>query len=103
VSTGPPSFHVASLSKQFTAVSVALLAREGRLSLDEDVRMYLPEVPDFGHTITPSVHPVVATWQRKTGFADALAFAPHYRADRPARAPSSLWWRQDGHPAARHL
>jgi Beta-lactamase len=44
--------HVASISKQFTAFSVALLARQGRLSHDEDVRMYLPEVPDFGHTIT---------------------------------------------------
>lgn len=45
-------FHVASVSKQFTAFSVALLAAEGRLSLDDDIRKHLPEVPDFGKTIT---------------------------------------------------
>ena len=45
-------FHVASVSKQFTAASIVLLAQEGRLSLDDDVRKYLPEVPDLGATIT---------------------------------------------------
>lgn len=45
-------FHVASVSKQFTAAAVLLLAQQGKLSLDDDVRKYLPEVPDFGATIT---------------------------------------------------
>lgn len=45
-------FHVASVSKQFTAFAVALLASEGRLSLDDDIRQHLPEIPDFGKTIT---------------------------------------------------
>ena len=45
-------YHVASVSKQFTAFAVALLAEQGRLSLDDDVRDYVPEVPDFGSTIT---------------------------------------------------
>lgn len=45
-------FHVASVSKQFCAVAVALLAEEGKLSLDDDVRAYVPELPDFGQTIT---------------------------------------------------
>jgi len=45
-------FHVASVSKQFTAAAVMLLARDGRLSLDDDVRKYLPELPDYGHRIT---------------------------------------------------
>jgi len=45
-------FHVASVSKQFTAFSVAMLADQGKLSLDDDIRKYLPEMPDFGHTIT---------------------------------------------------
>jgi CubicO group peptidase (beta-lactamase class C family) len=45
-------FHVASVSKQFTAFAVALLAEEGKISLDEDIRLYLPEVPNFGPTIT---------------------------------------------------
>ncbi|MGD2295927.1 MAG: serine hydrolase domain-containing protein [Candidatus Aminicenantes bacterium] len=45
-------FHVASVSKQFTAFAVAVLADSGKLSLDDDIRLYLPEVPDFGKTIT---------------------------------------------------
>jgi len=45
-------FHVASVSKQFTAAAVALLAQQGRLSLDDPVRKYVPELPDFGKTIT---------------------------------------------------
>lgn len=45
-------FHVASVSKQFTAFAVAMLAEQGRLKLDDDIRRYLPEVPDFGKTIT---------------------------------------------------
>ena len=45
-------FHVASVSKQFTAFAVTLLADRGALSLDDDVRKHVPELPDFGHTIT---------------------------------------------------
>ena len=45
-------FHMASVSKQFTAYAIAVLARKGKLSLDDDIRKYLPEVPDFGETIT---------------------------------------------------
>jgi CubicO group peptidase (beta-lactamase class C family) len=45
-------FYVASLSKQFTAMSVVLLAQDGRLSLDDSVRRWVPELPSFGKTIT---------------------------------------------------
>jgi len=45
-------FHVASISKQFTAMALAILAHEGKLSLDDPVRKYVPEVPDFGSPIT---------------------------------------------------
>lgn len=45
-------FHVASISKQFTAFSIGLLAQEGKLSLADDIRKYLPEIPDYGKTIT---------------------------------------------------
>jgi CubicO group peptidase (beta-lactamase class C family) len=45
-------FPAASLSKQFIAFSVALLAQDGKLSLDDDVRKYVPEVPDYGRTMT---------------------------------------------------
>ncbi|MGD0342318.1 MAG: serine hydrolase domain-containing protein, partial [Bacteroidales bacterium] len=45
-------FHIASLSKQFTAFSVLLLEKEGKLSINDDVRKYIPEIPDFGKVIT---------------------------------------------------
>lgn len=45
-------FHVASMSKQFTAFAVHLLVQDGKLSLDDDVRKYLPELHDYGQTIT---------------------------------------------------
>ena len=45
-------FHMASISKQFTAYSVLLLANAGRLSLDDDIRKYLTWFPDLGQKIT---------------------------------------------------
>lgn len=45
-------FHVASVSKQFTAFAIALLADQGKIALDDDIRKYLPELHDFGHKIT---------------------------------------------------
>ena len=45
-------FHVASISKQFTAAAVALLVADGKLSWKDDIRRYVPELPDYGHTIT---------------------------------------------------
>lgn len=45
-------FHVASDSKRFTAMALVLLAQDGKLSLEDDIRKHLPEVPDFGKTIT---------------------------------------------------
>ncbi|HYU78610.1 MAG TPA: serine hydrolase domain-containing protein [Vicinamibacterales bacterium] len=41
-------FEGGSVSKQFTAAAVLLLAREGKLSLDDPVRKYIPEIPDYG-------------------------------------------------------
>ena len=53
IAIGPQSiFHVASVSKQFTAFAVALLAEEGKLSLDDDVRRYIPELPQYEAPIT---------------------------------------------------
>jgi CubicO group peptidase (beta-lactamase class C family) len=44
-------FESGSVAKQFTAAAIVLLAQDGKLSLDDDIRRYLPEVPDFGETI----------------------------------------------------
>lgn len=45
-------FDIASISKQFTAWCVLVLAHEGRLDLDDSIRRYCPEVPDYGPAIT---------------------------------------------------
>ncbi len=45
-------FNVASVSKAFTAASVALLAHQGKLSLDDDVRKYVPELRQYDDTVT---------------------------------------------------
>lgn len=45
-------FEAGSVSKQFTAAAVLLLAREGKLSLDDPARRYVPELPDYGAPLT---------------------------------------------------
>jgi CubicO group peptidase (beta-lactamase class C family) len=45
-------FDIASVSKQFGAMAIALLEADRQLSLDDDVRKHIPELPDFGHRIT---------------------------------------------------
>ncbi|HYP27799.1 MAG TPA: serine hydrolase domain-containing protein [Blastocatellia bacterium] len=45
-------FNIASTSKQFTAASIALLAMQGKISLDEDIRKYLPEMPPYTTPVT---------------------------------------------------
>lgn len=47
-------FYIASMSKQFTAMSIALLAEQGKLSLNDDIRRYLPEMPQYQKPITIS-------------------------------------------------
>lgn len=41
-----------SVSKQFTAASILLLEQQGKLSLNDDVHKYIPELPDYGQVIT---------------------------------------------------
>ena len=45
-------FNIASVSKQFTAMGIVRLHLEGKLSVDDDIRTYLTDLPDFGETIT---------------------------------------------------
>ena len=45
-------FEAGSVSKQFTAAAVLLLARDGKLSVDDPVRKYVPELPDYGVPLT---------------------------------------------------
>jgi CubicO group peptidase (beta-lactamase class C family) len=45
-------FHIASESKQYVAFCMLMLEKEGKLSIDDDIRKHLDYVPDFGHKIT---------------------------------------------------
>ena len=60
--------YMASVSKQFTAASVVLAADQGSLALDDDVRKYVPELPDYGRRIT-----LRQTMHQSSGFRDFLA------------------------------
>jgi CubicO group peptidase (beta-lactamase class C family) len=49
---GDTMFDVASNSKQFTALAIAMLVEQGKLRLDDDIRRWFPEFPDYGRRIT---------------------------------------------------
>lgn len=61
-------FHVASVSKQFTAFAIALLADEGKVDVNADIHTYLPELPDFGAKVT-----VLQMIQHSSGLKDQWA------------------------------
>ena len=50
--TGTSVFDVASVSKQFAGLAIAMLVEEGKVALTDDIRKHIPEMPDFGRTIT---------------------------------------------------
>lgn len=50
--TSKSIFRVASVSKQFTATAIALLAEQGKIDLDADVHTYLPDLTKYGHKVT---------------------------------------------------
>jgi CubicO group peptidase (beta-lactamase class C family) len=52
--TSSTVFDIASLSKQFTGMAVAKLILQGKLSMEDDIHKYAPEVPDYGNKMTIS-------------------------------------------------
>lgn len=81
-------FHVASISKQFTAMAIVLLAQDGKLSLDDDIRKHLPEVPDFGRLIT-----IRHLIHHTSGLRDqwSLLAMSGWRPDDPKSQADILW------------
>lgn len=100
--TPATNYRLASLSKQFTAAAVVLLARDGRLALDDPARRYLPELPAYADGVTLR-HLLTHT----AGLSDYEAFVPDSQvrqvhdddvlalvrdhADRPYFAPGTAW------------
>jgi CubicO group peptidase (beta-lactamase class C family) len=50
--TAETVFESGSVAKQFTATALLLLAQQGKISLDDPLRKYLPEIPDYGTPLT---------------------------------------------------
>jgi CubicO group peptidase (beta-lactamase class C family) len=67
--------HFGSVSKQFTAMSILLLAEEGKLNLDEDIRTYIPNFPVCyfnGEKVTLTIRHVL---EMRSGLPEVLAYA----------------------------
>jgi len=69
-------FEAGSVSKQFTAAAVLLLARDGKLSLDDPVRTYIPELPDYGAPLTIRHMLTHTSGLRDWGSVEAIAGWP---------------------------
>ncbi len=61
-------FDIGSTSKQFTAASILLLEKQGKLSVNDDVRKYISELPDYGKKIT-----ILHLLNHTSGLRDYLA------------------------------
>lgn len=72
-------FEAGSASKQFTAAAILMLAEEGRLSLQDDVRKFITELPDYGETITIDHLLTHTSGLRDWGMVAALAGMPRHQ------------------------
>ncbi len=68
-------FDIGSTSKQFAAASIALLAEEHKLSFDDEVRKYIPELPDYGAPLT--IDNLMRHTSGLRDYAGLLALAGH--------------------------
>ncbi len=72
-------FDIGSTSKQFTAFSILLLAKDGKLSLDDDIRTYLSEIPNYGKPIT--IRHLLHHTSGIRDYCELLAFAGYHEED----------------------
>ena len=82
-------FNIGSMAKQFTAFGIALLEAEGKLSLDDDLRLHLPEMPDFGVPLTIR-HLIHHTSGLRCTFPELLALAEWRDTD--ATTTKDVYW-----------
>ena len=88
-------FHVASISKQFTAMAILLLWEDGKLSLDADIREYIPDLVAFSEPM-----PLWTLLHQVSGLRDMLELLDKRRQqlkgdaleDMTVRYASSGWW-----------
>ena len=70
------TFNVGSIAKPFTALAALLLEQQGKLSLDDDVRRWIPELPNYGTPIRVRDLLHHASGLRDFGAVDALTGRP---------------------------
>jgi CubicO group peptidase (beta-lactamase class C family) len=88
-------FNIGSMAKQFTAFAIALLAGEGKLSLDDDIRQHLPEMHDFGQPVTVR-HLIHHTAGLRCTFPELLALA-EWRDTDATTTEDVLWLLRNQH------
>ncbi len=72
-------FRIGSVTKQFTAAAVLLLEQEGKLSIGDDIRKYLPDYPTEGHTIT--IEHLLTHTSGIRSYTDISSFSDRMRED----------------------
>lgn len=81
-------FDLGSVSKQFTATCVHLLARDGRVNLDDPVRKYFPQLPDYAaqtHGRAITLRHLLHHTSGLRDYNDLMILAGHYEADRTTK------------------
>lgn len=77
--TGKTVFDIGSNSKQFTAMAVLMLANDGRLSIDDDVRKFIPELPVYPWPVT--LRHLLHHTSGLRDYVDLLDFAGNHEQD----------------------
>lgn len=81
-------FDLGSMSKQFLALAILILADEGKLALDEDVHRYLPEVPPYPEPVT--VHHLLHHTSGLKDYDQLLQLAGWVDGNR--KSFEDIWW-----------
>lgn len=74
--TSSSVFEIASCSKQFTAFATAMLIDKKMISMDDDIRKYLPEMPDYGDKISIANLVYHTSGIRSTDILEVTGFSP---------------------------
>ncbi len=80
---GTPT-NIGSTSKQFTVFGLLLLKEQGKLSLEDDIRLHIPELPDFGDTVR--IRHLVSHTSGYREYINSMAMGGRYLTDNIRRA-----------------
>ncbi len=83
------SFEIGSVTKQFTAASILLLAERGKLSVDDDVHRFLPDYPTHGERIT--IRHLLTHTSGIKGYTELPEFADLMKLKKPVETLVTLF------------